>query len=272
MKTKFNNSDLCHVFAQRSQNNGTGSNLFFEGARMYSYGHHFLLAEFLNDSTILINDKSYSSSTAKHQSLIRQATRQYKQYFTKSVDVSLVYNQITDLSKRIITARKKDIIASEIISLFESCKEFNSEFRVNDLLSDKFKEIETIYNEISINKDEYIKAAQLRAAKEIENLKAKLKVDLSKFMNYEINSIDSKKLNIDFIRVSSDRENIETSQGVKIPLNDAKELYKMIVAKQDIKGLLIDGYKITGLNGVLSVGCHRIDVENMHLVGNSIIQ
>ena len=268
---KHSNSDLCHLFAGRVETHGTGSNLFFEYDKMYSYGYHFLLAEYLNDSTILINNRSYSSSAAKHQSLIRQATRQYKQYFTKEVELDLVYSQIIDLSKRLLTARKKDIIASEILNLYASCTEFSCKYRLSVLTDPKFLEIKDICDELVANKDEYIAAAKEREAKELARLRAKLKVDVEKFLNHEINHIDSKKLNVDFIRVSADGELVETSQGVKIPIDDAKFVYKMIKAGLDIKGVVIGGYKITGLNGVLSVGCHRIDAENMHKIGQLIL-
>lgn len=272
MITRFkNNSDLCHVFAQRTQSHGNGSNLFFEYDKMYSYGYHFLLAEYIDSNTILINNRSYSSSTAKHQSLIRQATRQYKQYFTKEVEIDLVHSQIMDMSKRLLTARKKDVIASEIVSLFESCKEFSSKYRPYVFNDNMFKAITVIYNEISVNKDQYIAAAKEREAKELVKLREKLEVDLKKFLNHEINHIDSKKLSVDFIRLSLDLKSIETSQGVKIPIKEATELYKMIQAKIDVRGVSIGGHKIASLNGVLSVGCHRIDVENMHKIGQIIL-
>lgn len=268
---KYDNSDLCHLFASRTETRGTGSNLFFEHDKMYSYGYHFLLAEYLDADTILINDRYYSSSTAKHQSLIRQATRQYKQYFTRGVDLDLVHSQVMDLSKKILTARKKDIIASKILDLYASCTEFNIKYKVGALTDPKYHEIQDIYKSIAVNKDEYIAAAKAREAKELEALRLKLKGDVRKFMNHEIDRIDSRKLNVDFIRLSLDLKNVETSQGVKVPLKDAAYLYKMIQANMDINGVAIGGYPVTGLNGVLSVGCHRIDVDNMHEIGELIL-
>lgn len=271
MKNVFSNSDLCHTFAQRTQERGKSSNMFFEHDKIYSYGYHYLLAEFLPDDSILINDNGYSNTTAKHISKIRQATRQYKQYFTTSCDLDIVYRKINDLSKKLLTARKKDIYANEIISLFDSCLEFNLKYRVNQLHTDKFKAIELIYNNISKNIDEYIKQGKEREIKENEKLIIKLAEDVKKFNNYEINYINSRNLNIDYIRISKDNNFIESSQGVKIDIDLAKRLYNKIALKEDIRGYNIGGYTVTGLNGVLSIGCHKIDVSNVHEIGLKII-
>ena len=68
MKTVFDNYDCVHTFAQRTQNEGrtSNNNIFFEGDKIYSYGYHYELGRFLDDKTILINDKGYSVSTGKH--------------------------------------------------------------------------------------------------------------------------------------------------------------------------------------------------------------
>ena len=63
MKKIFKNTDeVIHVFAQRSQNEGSNQSrsIFFYGDKIYSYGHHYLLGEFIDLDTILINDKGYS--------------------------------------------------------------------------------------------------------------------------------------------------------------------------------------------------------------------
>ena len=81
MKTIFSNSDLVHTFAQQTQQEGRTPNngMFFYNQKIYSYGYHYLLGEFLDSETILINNSGYSVSTGKHISLVSNATRQYKQ-------------------------------------------------------------------------------------------------------------------------------------------------------------------------------------------------
>lgn len=77
MKTVFSNSELVHVGASQSQQEGRNSNgsLFFEGATIYSYGRHFSIARFVAPGVVLFNGSSYSNTTAKHQSDVRRAVR-----------------------------------------------------------------------------------------------------------------------------------------------------------------------------------------------------
>ena len=88
MKTVFTNTDTIHTFAQQTQYEGRNSTntIFFEGNKIYSYGYHYLLGEFLDRNTILINDTGYSMTTSQHIGLLMGATSQYKQYYKTRVD------------------------------------------------------------------------------------------------------------------------------------------------------------------------------------------
>jgi hypothetical protein len=272
MKKVFSNSELVHVFAAQTQNEGKSQNMFFYDKKIYSYGYHYLLGEFINDSTILINDSGYSNTTQKHISLLRQATRQYKQYFTKQVDLDLVYNQITTLNSKLARAIKKDIICNDIINLFEGLQSFLYEFKKENQLNDvRFLEIQTIYKSIVSNKDTFILAAKEREQKRKQVEKIKLANDLEKFLNYELDYINSKNSNVDYIRLSLDKQFVETSQRVQIDINEAKLLYNSILQGKDIKGYKISNYTVISLNGVLQIGCHRIDKKNMHEVGKQLV-
>lgn len=288
MKKVFSNSEICHVFAQQTQEEGrtTTNNMFFYGKKIYSYGYHYLLAEVINDNSILINNTGYSSSTGKHINLITNATRQYKQHFYDDVCLNNVYNSILGYSKSIINARKKEIYALEIIKKFESLLSFANEFKkvptsnnstqdsfitlIELKKNEKFKAIQKIYKAIVKDKDAFIEAgkerdkkAKLKAEKEYKDL-------LNKFFNYEIEYI-TRKVSEDYLRISQDKTQIETTQGVKINIQDAKNLYNMIQEGKDIKGTRIDNYTIISLNGTLKIGCHNINVKNMHEVGTQLI-
>ncbi len=70
MKTVFTNSQLAHVWAQLSQPNGRSGSMFFEGAKLYSYGLHYLLAQVhtvKGRRFALINETRYSNTTCKHR-------------------------------------------------------------------------------------------------------------------------------------------------------------------------------------------------------------
>lgn len=73
----MNNREVSHIWANGQKASGKGSNFYFEGDTIYSYGRHFPCAKrvvMLNgDVVYLINPARYSVSTSKHQSLVRCA-------------------------------------------------------------------------------------------------------------------------------------------------------------------------------------------------------
>ena len=72
----MNNNDVAHAFSRDPFSQGSGSNFFFEGGKIYSYGHHFCIAKVLSDTyprVALMSTQGYSSSTARHMSRVRSA-------------------------------------------------------------------------------------------------------------------------------------------------------------------------------------------------------
>ncbi len=273
MKNVFSNShDVIHLFAQKSQHSARCSNVYFEGDTIYSYGRHYELGRFMGingEAAILIEDKGYSNTTAKHIAEIKQATRQYKQYFTSQVHLQHVYNRIKLNYGKLLNARKKDLYLPEILRSYEYF--INSPFfTLNDKKDARFKELTKIYN--SISSPENIEAAKVAAKKALAKQQrmeaAKLKIYLKKFEAYEINSIYGQSE--DYLRISQDGQTVETSQYVKVSIEAAKSLYSAIINKQDIKGHKVDNYTVISLNGVLTIGCHKINTKSMHKVGKII--
>lgn len=69
----MNNKQVAQAWAKQSQASAKGSNFYFNGPRLYSYGPHFLVAEIRQDGRAWFNPDRYSQSTTRHQSLARQA-------------------------------------------------------------------------------------------------------------------------------------------------------------------------------------------------------
>jgi len=273
MKKVFSNStDVIHIFAQRSQSEGRSSNVFFYGDKIYSYGYHYLLAEFKKikgETCIWINDEGYSSTTSKHIWEVDCATRQYKQYLASNVDFNLVYDSIKENYALLIKARKQEKYIPIIISKFESLTNYPL-FDKKLKTTDEFKEIQKIYKSVS-SPELLAKAKEAQRVRELKAKKAaqvKLKKDLEKFENYEIDYIKNDE---DFLRISQDGTRIETSQSVKVAVDDAKLLYTMIKAGRDIKGHRISNYTVISINGHLKIGCHNINMDSVRKVGEKIL-
>jgi hypothetical protein len=65
----MNNSQVARAWARQSKPRGSGSNFYFDGPLLFSYGRHFLAGKVYPDKGLaLINSRHYSMSTGKHLS------------------------------------------------------------------------------------------------------------------------------------------------------------------------------------------------------------
>lgn len=275
MKKVFNSSsDVIHLFAQRDQNEARCSNVFFDNInKIYSYGHHYLLGEFIDDNTIMIDDRGYSVTTSKHINQINYATRQYKQFYKSQTDIDTVYESVLSNKKALINARKPEKYITPILSLFERLNEYLTYTKNKTVKkSDKYKEIKSIVKVVSNFDADFQKKMQDAEKKRITALKRKeakqVKEKLQKFNSYEVDSIYIG--GEDFLRLSKDGTKVETSQRVSVSRENAKALYEMIKRGIDIKGKHIENYVVTSINGTLKIGCHNINIDSVHAIGKQL--
>lgn len=172
MKTVFNNSDLAHKFAQQLQHEGRSGSMFFEGSKMYSYGRHFCLAHFINPETVLINSRSYSMTTSRHQSITRQALSHKNLIFCPYPEESQA-NTILKNKNFEYWEREARAIVEKLTKAKKPVK-YLSELNYIKGLADKFSEVtglpitEILANYLSITDKEESKKAieQERQAKQ----------------------------------------------------------------------------------------------------------
>lgn len=272
-KVFSSNADCIHKFAQRSQDEGRtpNHNVYFRGDKIYSYGSHYLLGEFINNGeAIIINDIGYSNSTAKHINILWGATRQYKQISKRSTDLDTVYCTVISHKNSLANARKPELYITPILQLWESLNEFLQYTKAKKYKSNKkYKEIKAIVTALNDSPEEYkekIKLASQKLAKAQKRKDArKLKDKLTEFNAYEIDYF--RVGNEDYLRLSEDGTKVETSQRVSVKRENAKLLYKMIERGIDIQGERIEHYTVTSINGTLKIGCHNINIDSIHKVG-----
>jgi hypothetical protein len=272
MRKVFTNAnDVIHLFAQQDQNNARCSNVFFEGTKIYSFGYHYLLGEFLDSNTILINDEGYSVTTSKHINIARYATSQHKQFYKTKTNLQIVFNSIKKNKNKLANARKPEIYINNIKSLYSTLIEYYTyKKQLTKLKSTKeFRYIKKVVDNLENFTDYKEKLKVIQKAIKAKQQK-EIKRKLAKFYKYEINSV--RVGHKDFLRVSKDGENVETTQGIKVSVSDAKKLYYMIKNNIDIKGYKIGYYTVNSINGTLKIGCHNIDINSVHKVGKQIIK
>lgn len=270
MKKVFSNSEIMHVFAQRSQNEARTSNgnVFFYGNKIYSYGYHYLLGEFLDSETILINDKGYSVSTQKHINYLRQAVSQYKRFYTTETDEKYLINKLNSELEKLAKARKPEIYINSINYIFGRYSEFQA-YKKLPINKEILKIHKTANN--GINLEAFKKAIKAKEAKEKKQKLKEFKAVYSDFKNYETNRIYKGLTGFDYLRISKDGQFVETSQQIQIDIEEAKKLAKSIKLGLNIVGQRLKYYTINKFdkNGLVA-GCHNIPKSEIDYILNLI--
>ena len=272
MRKVFTNNEIFHVFNEQNQNEGRTSNrsIFFENNKIYSYGYHYLLGEFIDENTIVINNTGYSNTTSKHIYMLGSATRDKKQFFSEHIKPEKVLINLENLLNKLprATRLKKDYIF-RIDILFKKYIEFieytNKEISIlNKESHEKIIALkDSFYNDFD-NLEQEIKEQQKRQK---EKEKQAIKENLIKWKSNEINYFRN-NTGKDFLRLNS--ENIETSQGVKIPITEAKRLLKLIDTKNIIGQRVDERFVVRSFDNILKVGCHNIDINEINYIKNLI--
>ena len=291
MKKVFSNtSETIHVFAQQTQNEGrnSSSSVYFRDNKIYSYGSHYLLGEYINPETIIINDFGYSVSTSKHISELNQATYHKTQFFTSSICIKSVENDIKGNLKSLINARKPELYINTILQAIGRlnkwaayCKEtksFKDEYKIESFKYRVLPSNPVLKKLNKISSDlltpDYLAKIKANGKKEAIKLKAKntkeLKTKLIEFNTYKINRFNIG--DFDYLRISEDGLFVETSQNIKIDLLDARKLYIAIKRKVNIQGEKIGYYTVNKIDiKALTIGCHKIDLKSVVCVGEKLM-
>ena len=268
MITVFTNSEIVHEFNLQEQSYGRtpNSSMYFEYKKIYSYGSHYLLGEFIDDNTIMINNTGYSNTTSKHISLLRNATRDKRQFFITETKRDLVLNELKDLLNKLTRTRlKADYYKSTIDRLFTSYFEYIdfTKTRTKAKKNKEHREILKLYTEFYASTEDLLQVIQEQQKKEKEKNQKEVQKKLKKWRLFEINWF-SNPTNKDFLRVDKANNIIETSQGVKIPVEEGKRLLKLIDLKKIVGERVDNKYIVKALNGVLKVGCHNITMKEIN--------
>lgn len=290
MKKVFSsNSQLAHVWANQLQSEGRASSMFFEGPVIYSYGHHYEIARFVEapngQKVCFVNANGYSNSTAKHTAHVWAAipdgiptfkvpflsgsTFYYGRQHYFNVDhlpgiIAAILVECKNLCHDQINARTKHYLINQAAGQYEKIVEICQLFDLDiPARPDNWDEAK--------KKAEYIKATQgerdakkearelARKQKEIE----KNKELLAKWLQHEFNG---QLYNIPVhLRVSRDGRLIETTKGAKVDIEAALRLLAKLRNGSDVKGEKIDGFTlIENTPDHVKIGCHVIgwDVIN----------
>ncbi len=285
MKKVFpSNSQCVHVWAQQSQDEGRASGVSFEYGRLFSY--RTCIAEFFdnpdsNESTVIFNDYSYSSSTSMHQGLARQAVSGVKKIYIKGFGSrgthTLKYGQgdferelvaynhglVDELLIKASRARtRSDSYKAEALSIIQSLVDYAEFFG----LTYKSENLDALQKSA-------VEYARFRAESEKQEKEARILEQAENLQKWRNGENANSNFEVTALRVSG--ENIETSRGAVIPLEHGVKIWPLInklhatgktYTKTDrsinLGYFTVESFK----NDVLTVGCHQIPFNELEKI------
>lgn len=279
-----------HIWAQQSQEEGRNSSntIFFKGDTIYSYGYHYVMAKFVAPNLVLMNSNNFSATTASHKSHTRQALIGVARVIeVPTPDISndpeyrkgaalidhrrnikhLVDEAISEL-KRAQRGRTTPTVSYAIRhhnSRVSDIEYYTEHFRIK---SDKevkkeLRRLNKAIRECELSPEEMQEKA---AATEAAAKARKAEHDKLKVPRWKAGELRSLPYDVvgTYLRKSVDQYNgvevIETSRGARVPLREAKVLYKRWMAGKPIHGAQVGHFTVTSATqDEVRIGCHTLD-------------
>lgn len=287
MKTVFSNSEVCHVWASQSQDEGRNSkgSIFFNGRTIYSYGHHFPMARFVTADRVLVTNRSYSVTTSSHLSSVNRAIHHLQTLSVDNVEADTQREHkanLADMLETIRTAVKKhskarsnkDAWLKTIHRTIADIKTYTSWFKCG-VLPKAIKQLRDFNGddaELFAMLGESFKAAdeaekkqqaQKRAAEKKRRLRLEneAKEVLQKWLDGE--SVGHNNLHLLPVRCRIVGDVVQTSHGASVPLDASLMLYNAIKTGRELPSRIGHYSPIRVTESALVVGCHSIELTEL---------
>lgn len=293
MKTQFNNPELTHIWANQQQAQGKGSSMFFENESIYSYGYHFKIAQIIehnNKKAVLFNDKSYSNTTNKHQSLVKRAIpSQYPVFnvnsFPDTLPLTMMHsnnlisylNSAEETQQKLVKATKSKEAYINLINIYlKNFRDYCNFFELNDayiftLTKSKELSIKHRYLYVSnfvfeyTNSESYINWQHKKKEREriaFEKALSDASDKIQHFRDFKTSTVWGIETNL--LRYNKESQMIETSGGVKMSGLIFIKAYNRLINNELIKGQHVGDYVYNGIeNDIVTVGCHKIPMTEI---------
>lgn len=290
--------------SQEEGRNGGRGNIYFEGTKIYSYGSHFCMGNIFAPGIVFITDRTYSPTTTGHVSAVRYAVNHMRKLFVPFPEEVGANNarpeknlqawqyRIKDCLDTIANTRRrqkaKDEARGQLANIVRTVNEYLE--LTGQTLSKKWEPWnEATRKEFLL----YFAAAQDEQAaadlqeKLLKQAKAKERAEKRKqaaalvkaqkeldawtrgeysSMRYFPDPLPVRLRANEWLADAgeSSHKDIETSKGARVSYDAGKLLFEMIRKGRDVKGHDIDGYTVISVNGTLKIGCHVIEMEEVH--------
>jgi len=262
----MNNKQVAHLWANKSRKSASGSHFYFEGDTIYSYGSHFPIARHY-DGVVLFTTQGYSSTTACHKSIVREACSHLEVF------------HVDDVTKDPSKADLKSYKASISLCALKAAKARNPEFLLESLQS--------IVNQANAFCEHFGFSTRFTMPSNLDDLKAKAAAQSVKDRAAKAARLEKiEKDNTETVRQwlsgasvsipcsiqgvylryrEIDGPKMETSKGAIVLLSEAKKAFRFVMLKRENgwhrngEQFPIGEFHLDAVNeqGVVA-GCHRV--------------
>jgi len=242
----------------------SSSDLFYEGDKIYSFGHHWCIANkehIESKGVVLFNSESYGSYTSKQTGHVYNATTHFNKIYVVKPDArnkaehKKNYHTILKQIGELVATEKKGRVGtyasdrrlrqirSKLKNANKYTKLFKLGFRQLSLEQESYMELAGKLSKIEKRKLAKEERARKKRYEEQRERDLKQRESANKYLNNKADSwfndtLDrsdnsnfmsySRLLNIPYCRISKDEKNIETSHGASFPIKFAKLIWKQI--------------------------------------------
>jgi hypothetical protein len=280
MKKVFrgDNSTVAHMWANKSQSEATnGSNFYFDGDTIYSYGDHFPIAKHIThdgNSAVLFTEETYSNTTRKHISIVKHAcSHLYVIYCasptaTHSANFDFWLKSAEAITAKLATAKKPEKYLNELAHINGHVSKYATFFGI--IIPDSLQAALAIENKDQYKSYKDNKEAILEAEKkkQAEALKRKHKKEFAKWLSGETDRLYTRN-GEDYLRMDLHNENVETTQGIKIQLPIARAFWKSIKDGKLAVGDMLESYTVNEVSDLIKIGCHTFKKDYLIKFGNT---
>jgi hypothetical protein len=271
MKT---NSEIAHIWANQLEYKGQQGNLYYSGSIIYSYGYHFAIAKHIDYKTVLMTNRGYSNSTAKHINLVRSAISHKDVIYcndpTKSHDhnISEFINQIVYQAGFLVNAKKPEKYLFNIDNIKTKLDQYIGYFNLK--LDKKQLEKINIYS-----KEDYLKVfekqnkAIIKAEKKeialgkklypvfVNNFRNNLKNDFTNIEQKALHKYNNLIGGPILFKITS--SGIQSSKGINLTIEVAKRYINKFLSHEIKVADKILNYSVDQINkDFIKIGCHNI--------------
>lgn len=283
-----NQYDCAHAWAHGNSGNGRASSLYFDGPIIYSYGSHFPIA-MIDGIRVYFTKKSYSSTTAKHKSIVLSAASHLDFIFVQHLpggnvppksDTYFIQRNIdhweTEIQRLMEDFRlypRRTSLLLEIKSTYRTLSKFigvmgaTPSALVGELAEKMEAEIFPALKAVSDRR--ILRRSKTPATREEAYAKALDRWRRNK--RKQLNIPHPSDRNLTFLRLNLASEAIDTSKNVRVAITDAKNLYRYIrdflVKESVLPEFEIKGFQVAAIDqDYLTIGCHKIPMEEVDAI------